>query len=76
MWNVQGCERDRTKLSILNFSATIDLLEKSREPSYAQFLEGELRSRLFYERLNVTEKFRLQVLLSTELFHTLIKNQL
>ena len=68
-----GCERDKTNFAILNFSATVDLLEKRRESSSAGLLEGELRSRLSSERSNVTEKFRLQVLLSTVLFHTLLR---
>ena len=45
-----------------------------RERSSAELLEGELRSRLSSERSNVTEKFRLQVLLSTVWFHMLLKN--
>ena len=73
MWNVYGCERDRTIHAILNFSTTIDLLEKRRERSSAELLEGELRSQLLSERSNVTEKFRLQVLLSNVLFHLLLK---
>ena len=72
MWNVYACERDRTNLAILDFSAMIDLLEKRREHSSAEFLEEELRSRLLSEWLNVTEKFRLQILLSTVLFHMLL----
>ena len=66
-------ERDRTNFAILNFSATVDLLEKRRERISAELLEVELRSRLPSERSNVTEKFRLQVLLSTVLFHMLLK---
>ena len=64
-----GCERDRTNFAILNFFATVDLLEKRRERSSAELLEGELGSRLSSEISNVTEKFKLQVLLSTVLFH-------
>ena len=67
------CEIDRTNFAILNFSATVDLLEKRRERSSAELLDGELRSRLLSERSNVTEKFRLQVLLSTVLFHMLLR---
>ena len=73
MRNVYGCERDRTNFAILNFSAAFDLLEKRRERSSAELLEGELRSRLSSERSNVTDKFRLQVLLSTVLFHMLLR---
>ena len=65
--------RDRTNLAILNFSATVDLLEKRPERSSAELIEGEPRSRLSFERSNVTEKFRLQVLLSTVLFHMLLR---
>ena len=72
MWNVYGCERDKTNFAILNFSAMVDLLEKRRERSSAELLEGELNSRLSSERSNVTEKFGLQVLLSTVLFHMLL----
>ena len=43
MSNVYGCERDRTNFAILNFSATVDLLEKRREHSSAELLKGELR---------------------------------
>ena len=67
-----GCERDKTNFAILNFSAMVDLLEKRRERSSAELLEGELNSRLSSERSNVTEKFGLQVLLSTVLFHMLL----
>ena len=56
---VCGCERNITNLAILNFSATIHLLENS-----AEFLKRDLCSRLLSGRLNVTEEFRLQVLLS------------
>ena len=71
IWNVYGCERDRTNRVILNFSTTIDLLEKIRTRSSAEFLEEELRSRLLSERLNVTEKFGSQALLSTVVLHAL-----
>ena len=47
-----GCERDKTNLAILNFSVTIDLLEKRRKRSCEEFLEDELRYRLISERLN------------------------
>ena len=70
-----GCERDRTNFAILNFSATVDLLKKRRERSSAELLEGELRSRLSSERSNETEKFKLQILLSTVLFHKLINTK-
>ena len=73
MWNVYGCERDRTNFAILNFSTTFDLFEKRRERSSAELLEGELRFRLSSERSNVREKFRLQVFLSTVLFHMLLR---
>ena len=69
--NVYECERDRTNFAILNFYATIDLLKKRRKRSSAEFLEEELRSWLLSETFNVTEKFRLQVLLLTVLFHML-----
>ena len=46
------CERDITNLAILNFSATIDLLEKIRERSSAEFLEGdELCSQIFFRKI-------------------------
>ena len=67
-----GGERDRTNYAVLNSSATVDLLEKRRERNSAELLEGELRSRLSSERSNGTEKFRLQILLSTVLFHMLL----
>ena len=73
MWNVYGCERDRSNLAILNFTATIDLLEKRRECSSAEFLEEKPRSRLLSKRLNVTEKFRWQIYLSIVLFHMLLR---
>ena len=57
MRNVYGCERDRTNFAILNFSAMVVLLEKRRERSSPELLEGELRSRLSSESSNVTEKF-------------------
>ena len=55
MWNTYECERDRANLAILNFSATSDLLEKGRELSSAELLEGDLRARLLSERSNDTE---------------------
>ena len=75
MWNVYGCERDRTNFAILNFSATVDLLEKTPQRSSAELLEGELRSRLSSERSNLTEEFRLQVLFPTVLFHMLLNDE-
>ena len=54
-WNAYGCKRDSTNLAIQNFYATIDLLEKRRERSSAELLDGELRSRFSSERPNVTE---------------------
>ena len=65
------CERDRYNLVILNFSATVDLLENKRESSFAKLLEGERSSRLSFERSNVIEKFRLQVFLPIMLFNML-----
>ena len=62
-------ETNRINFAILNFSATLDALEQRRECSSAKFLEEELRSRLSSERLNVTEIFILQILLSTVLFY-------
>ena len=67
-----SCERNKTNCAILNFSATVDLLEKRRERSSAELLDGELRFRFSSERSNVTEEFGLQVLLSTVLFHMLL----
>ena len=67
------CERDRANLAILNFSTTVDFLQKRRVRSFAELLEGELRSRLLFDRSNVTEKFRLQVLSSTVLSHILFR---
>ena len=42
MWNLYRCETDRTNFAIVNFSATVDLLEKRRKRSSAELLEGEL----------------------------------
>ena len=55
MWTLYGCERDGTNLAILILTATIDLLDKSREPIPAELLERGQRSRLLTETLTVTD---------------------
>ena len=42
MGKVFGCERDRTNLAIVNFSATFDRLGKKRERRPAELLDDVL----------------------------------
>ena len=67
-----GCERDSTNLTILNFSAMTDLLEKKTRTEFCRIFKGKTTLSAFIQKIEC-EKVRVQVSLSTVLFNTLLR---